>query len=166
MEPFHEYMEEYRKQLKKGVINKAYRGLMEYIMDLRSHFKNKYPDYSVPGSIYYGYMDMTYFPLFPTTLKQHNLKIAIVFVHEEFRFEIWLAGSNKLVQQKYWKLFKDSDWNKYHVVSTLEGVDSIVDSILADKPDFSDLNKLTYQIETGSLTFIKDVENFLLEQHN
>ena len=65
MESLHECMNEYRKQLEKGYIQKAYRGLMEYIMDLRTHFKNKYPDSFVSGSIYYGYMDMTYFAFSP-----------------------------------------------------------------------------------------------------
>ena len=41
---FHELMAEYRKQLKMHDIKEAYKGLMEYIMDLRVHFKNKYPD--------------------------------------------------------------------------------------------------------------------------
>ena len=54
MESFHEYIIEYKEQLEKGAIKKAYRGLMEYIMDLRTHLKNKYPDYFVSGSIYYG----------------------------------------------------------------------------------------------------------------
>ncbi len=35
MKPFHEYMNEYRRQLQKGDIKEAYRGLMEYMMDLR-----------------------------------------------------------------------------------------------------------------------------------
>jgi hypothetical protein len=61
MGSFHESMNEYRKQLEKGAIQEAYKGLMEYILALRTHFKNKYPDYFVSGSIYYGYMDMTYF---------------------------------------------------------------------------------------------------------
>jgi len=79
MEPFHEYINEYRKQLAKGAIQKAYQGLMEYIMNLRTHFQNNYPGYFVSGSIYYGYMDMTYFSFTPQSLKQRNLKIAIVF---------------------------------------------------------------------------------------
>jgi len=41
MESFHEYMNEYKKQLEKGIIQKAYKGLMEYIMALRTHLKNK-----------------------------------------------------------------------------------------------------------------------------
>ena len=59
---FQDYMLEYKKQLEKGHIIKAYEGLMNYIMSLRVHFKNKYPKYSVSG-IYYGYMDMTYFEI-------------------------------------------------------------------------------------------------------
>jgi hypothetical protein len=162
MESFQEYIDEYRKQLEKGAISKAYRGLMEYIMDLRMHLKNKYPDYFVSGSIYYGYMDMTYFSFFPKSLKDRDLKVAIVFVHESIRFEVWLAGANKQVQQIYWKLFKESDWNNYKIVSTTKGVDSVVEGILTDNPDFNDVDALTKQIEKATLIFITDIEAFLL----
>ncbi len=77
------------------------------------------------------------------------------------RFEVWLAGYNKQIQTKYWKLFKESDWNKYRIPSTTKGVDSIIEHILVDSPDFSDLDTLTKQIERGTLKFIKDVESFL-----
>jgi hypothetical protein len=163
MGSFHEYMDEYRKQLEKGAIKEAYKGLMEYVMDLRTYFKNKYPDYFVSGSIYYGFMDMTYFSFFPKSFKLRKLKVAIVFIHEPFRFEVWLAGYNKQVQSKYWKLFKDNDWNKYNIVSTTKGVDSILEYIVVDSPDFSDLDILTKQIERETLKFIKDVESFLSE---
>lgn len=161
---FYKYINEYRKQLKKGAIKEAYKGLMEYIMDLRVHFKNKYPDHFVSGSIYYGYMDMTYFSFFPESFKHQKLKIAIVFIHDTLRFEVWLAGINKQVQTKYWKFFKESNWNKYRIPATTKGVDSIIEYILVDTPDFSDLDSLTNQIEEGTLKFIEDVENFLSEQ--
>ncbi len=158
---FHEYMNEYRKQMEIGYIQEAYKGLMKYIMELKSYFNNKYPNYSVSGGIYYGYMDMTYFALFPEPLKRQKLKVAIVFIHDTCRFEVWLAGANKQVQTKYWKLLKESDWNKYHIPSTIKGVDSIIEYVLVESPDFSDLDTLTEQIERGTLEFIKDVENFL-----
>ena len=161
MRPFHECVNEYKKQLEKGAIQVAYKGLMEYVMGLRTYFNNKYPDYFVSGSIYYGYMDMTYFSIFPKTLKDRKLKIAIVFLHETVRFEVWLAGVNKQVQSKYWKLFKESGWNKYHIVPALKDVDSIIEYVLVDDPDFSDLDALTKQIERATLKFIADVEGFL-----
>lgn len=158
--PFYEYMNEYKKQMQKGDIKEAYKGLMSYIMELRSYFNNKYPDHFISG-IYYGYMDMTYFSFSPETFKLRKLKVAIVFIHDTCRFEVWLAGYNKQVQTKYWKLFKECNWNKYHIPSTTNGVDSIVEYILVENTDFSDLDKLTKQIESGTLKFIEDIEDFL-----
>ena len=166
MGSFQEAMKEYKQQLDKGAIQQAYKGFMEYFMDLRTHFKNKYPDHVVSGSIYYGYMDMTYFSFIPGPLLERKLKIAIVFIHESFRFEVWLAGYNKQVQSKYWKLFKENGWDKYHLVPATEGVDSIVEYVLVDDPDFSDLTALTEQIETGTLKFIEDIEGFLSVHNN
>jgi hypothetical protein len=161
MEPFDQYINEYKRLLAKGDIKKAYKGLMEYILSLRTYFKNKYPDYFVPGSIYYGYMDMTYFSFNPKSLKQRKLKIAIVFIHDTCRFEAWLAGYNKGVQSKYWRLIKESGWNKYPPVATTKGADAIIEHILVEHPDFSDLDSLTLQIESAALKFIDDLDSFL-----
>ena len=161
MESFQECINEYRKQLEQGAIQEAYRGLMEYIMGLRTHFMKNFPDYVVSGSIYYGYMDMTYFSVFPKSIKQRKLKIAIVFLHEAFRFEAWLSAVNRQVQAQYWELIKESGWNKYQIVPPGKGVDSIIENILVSNPDFSDLDTLTRQIERATLVFIQDVESFL-----
>ncbi len=154
-------MKQFREQLEEGDIQKAYQGLIDYIMGLRSYFERNYPDYSVSGSIYLGYMDMTYFSFFPESLKTRGLKVGIVFVYSTFRFEVWLFGYNKRVQEHYWKLFRDSGWNKYHVPSTIKGADSIVEGILAEDPDFSNLEALTRKIEKDTLNFIDEVEKFL-----
>lgn len=161
MESFSKQMKEYKRQLEKGAIQEAYRGLMEYIMGLRTYFMKKYPDFDVSGSIYCGYMDMTYFSIFPKSIKDLKLKIAIVFLHEAFRFEVWLSGVNRQIQTRYWELIKESNWNKYKLVPPAKGVDSIVEHILADNPDFSDLEALTQQIDRRTMDFIRDVEDFL-----
>jgi hypothetical protein len=156
-------MKEYKKQIEKGVIQKAYLGLMEYMSGLRTHIKNKYPQTAVSGSIYFGYMDMTYFSIFPKSLKDRDLKIAIVFLHDAFRFEVWLSGKNKQVLTKYWKLLEESGWDKHKIVEPGKGIDSILEHILVDDPDFSDLDALTALIERETLAFIIDVESFLSE---
>jgi hypothetical protein len=94
-------------------------------------------------------------------LKNRNLKIILLFVHDTFELQVWLAGYNKNVQAKYWRLFNEGNWNKYHVAATTKDVDYIVDTVLVKNPDFSDLNALTKQIEAGTLKFIEDVEAFL-----
>jgi hypothetical protein len=165
-ESFHNYLNEYRKQLEKGDIKKAYKGLMEYFENLRLYLKNKYPDYFLSGSVHFGQMDFTYFYFFPKTLKRQKLKIVILFIHDTFKIEVWLSGYNRSVQVKYWKLFKETGWKEYHIAPTTKGVNYIADFVLVDNPDFSNLDALTNQIEKGTLKFIKDVEDFLSKLKN
>ena len=160
MHSIQEDMAELRRELGKGSIQRAYRALLSYILDLRTHFKNRYPDFAVSG-LYQGYMDMTYFALFPPSLKHRELKIAIVFNYGAFRFEAWLAGSNRKVQRQYWELFRDSQWPAYRVVAPGRGIDSIVECDLAEDFDLSDPDALTASIETATAAFIDDVERFL-----
>jgi hypothetical protein len=161
MNEFHESMQEYKKQLQKGKIQKAYLGLMEYFNSLRSHFQKNYPDHFVMGSVYFGYMDMTYFAIAPKPLRQRKLKIAIVFLHEIFRFEVWLVGNNRAIQKQYYKLFTDKKWDKYQITTPAPGVDAVLEQILIDNPDFSDSDALTRTIEKGTLDFTKNVTTYL-----
>ena len=150
----------YREQIEKGDIQKDYKKLLTYIKRLRTHFIKEYPiDYKV-GSIYQGNMDFSYFPFTPISLKSQKLKIVIIFNHVKMQFEICLAGQNRQIQKKYWTIFKDSDWNKYHIPSSLEGF-SIVDHILMENPNFNNFNTLSLHIETETMTFIKDIVDIL-----
>ncbi len=160
MASLQEYMVEFRAQLQKGAVQKAYAGLLQYMMDLRAHFERKHPEYPVSG-MYSGYMDMTYFALFPPALKERKLKIAIVFAYETFRFEVWVAAVNRQVQAEYFRSFTASGWDKYPIVPPAKGVDAIVEHVLVAEPDFDDLDALTKQIESGTLAFIRDVESWL-----
>jgi len=69
-------MEDFRQALDKGSIQRAYRALLSYMMALRTHLKN---ELAAGSGLYQGYLDMSYFALFPESLKRRNLKISIVF---------------------------------------------------------------------------------------
>ena len=155
-------MEELRRQLGKGAIQKAYGALLSYMMGLRTHFVNKYGDSAVSG-LYQGYMDMTYFALFPPSLKRRDLKVAIVFNYSAFRFEAWLAARNRKVQRQYWELFRESHWAEYRVVTPAGGIDSIIEYDLAKDFDFSDPDALTSRIENATAAFVENIERFLAE---
>lgn len=162
MEPFYESIDEYKRQMEKGLVPKAYRGIMEYMLDLRNYFSKNYPDDFVSGSIYHGYMDMSYFSFTPKSFAQKKLKIAIVFIHATCRFEAWLAGNNKHVQSTYWKLFNKADWKEYPLVPKPNEVDAIIEHVLDGNPDFQDLDGLTKHIESATLAFIKNIDRFLI----
>jgi hypothetical protein len=161
MASFQENMLAYKAELEKGSIQQAYKGLMEYMLKLRSHFQNQLPGCEVPGSIYFGYMDMTYFSIIPPALKEHKLKIALVFLHEAFRFEVWLSGYNRQVQARYWKLIREAGWGHYRLVGDPLKADAILEHVLVEKPDFDDLTGLTAQIEGETLSFIANAEVLL-----
>ena len=158
-------MQEFRKQLEKGSIQKAYRALISYMMRLRTHFENNLAGSTVSG-LYQGYMDMTYFALFPSSLKHRKLKIAIVFNYDAFRFEAWLAAGNRKIQRQYWELFKDSQWPEYRVVTPAKGIDSILEYDLAVDFDLDDQDALTESIEKATLAFINDIEKFLADHQS
>lgn len=155
-----EDINEFKRQLKKGAIRRAYKGLLTYMLDLRRFFMGKYTTYDVSG-LYHGYMDMTYFALFPKSLKQRDLKVALLFNYEAFRFEVWLAGRNRKVQKKYWEVFKGFQCDECRVVEPGKGVDAIVESTLAEDFDFDNLDALTSSIEKATLKFIDRIEEFL-----
>jgi hypothetical protein len=163
MESMQDDMKEFREQLRSGSIRKAYRALLDYMLDLRKHFQRRYPDYSVSG-LYQGCMDMTFFALVPPPFKRRGLKVVIIFDYDSFRFEAWLAGRNRQVQRMYWGLFKDTRWGEYRVVTPAVGVDSIVECDLAEATDFRDLTTLTSTIEKKAAMFTDDMERFLSRQ--
>ena len=160
MHSIQEDIEDLKRQLEKGSIQKAYRALLSYMMELRTRFVNKYGDPAVSG-LYQGCMDMTYFALYPPSLKRLDLKVAIVFNYDAFKFEAWLAARNRKVQRQYWELFKDSHWAEYRVVAPAGGIDSIIECDLARDFDFSNPDALTARIENGISAFINDIESFL-----
>ena len=162
MQSINQDMQEFSRQLEKGTIQRAYRALIAYMMGLRKHFRNNLAGYTVSG-LYQGFMDMTYFALFPPTLKQRNLKMAIVFNYEAFRFEACLAVGNREIQRQYWELFKDSQWPEYRVVRPAKGIDSILECDLATDFDLDGLDDLTGSIEKDVVVFLEDIERFLTE---
>jgi len=165
MGSLNESMREYRAQLQKGVIQKAYKGLMETLTRLRSDLEKAHPEYGPASALYFGYMDMSYFSLFPKKLKERGLKIAVVYLHVEGRFEVWLSGANRKVGAEYWQLFHDSGWEKYRLVPSPKGSDSIIECIINADPDFDHPETLNRQVDTAVVKFIDVIEGFLAEKN-
>lgn len=163
IEPLQPYIDEYIRQLNKGQIQKAYRGIMAFMSGLKTYLENGYPDF-ITGGLYFGYMDMTYFPFTPPDLSQRKLKIAIVYLHEKGKFEAWLSGTNKKIQAELIQRLSQKDIGDYLLSESRPGVDSIIETTLVDRPDFNDPEKIKTTIEQKTLDFIKDIVE-LLEEH-
>lgn len=154
-------LETFKKQMKKGDIEIAYRGLVEFMLGLRNHLQSKHPEFYVSGNFYQGYLDFSYFAFTPLPLKMCRLRIAVILDYKTLEFRVWLGGMNKKVQLDYWQKIQAKGWKKYSIPASIEGIEYIIESTLAADPDFSDLNKLTKQLEKGILAFAKNIENYI-----
>lgn len=149
-------VKEYAIQLSKGQIQTAYRGIMTFMSDLRTYLEHKYSNFAA-SALYFGYMDMTYFAFTPPSLKDRRLKIAIVYLHEECRFELWLAGTSRQIQAEYIEMLSHKNLGRYVLSQIQPGVDSIIASAIVERPDFDDLDDLKKHIEVKTMEFAEDM---------
>lgn len=156
MDTLNEAVREYTIQLSVGRIQKAYRGILSFMTDLKAYLGRKYPEYS-SGAFYPGYMDMTYFAITPPLIRDMKLKIALVYLHEENRFELWLAANNRHIQAETSEQLSHRDMGKYTLSQLNPGVDAIIATIIAEKPDFADPDVLMEWIDGEVDRFSRDM---------
>lgn len=156
----HTSIQNYTKALTTNNIAQGYKALMEYLMSLRNHFIKQYSKGLIVGNFYQGYMDMSYFPITPKALKKQQLKIGLVFNHEKVRFEAWLVGQNKRIQQKHWEQLKGQNLSPYKISHNPN--ESILTNVLVEKPNFNELEELSNEIEKEVLVFIKTISKLLV----
>ena len=153
-------VKEYAIQLSKGQIQTAYRGIMTFMSDLKSSLEHKYSDFTA-SAVYLGYLDMTYFAFTPSSLRDRRLKIAIVYLHKECRFESWLAGNTRQIQAEYVEMLSRKDLGRYVLSQIRPGVDSIIASSIVEQPDFDDPDELKKHIEVKTMEFVEDMVHIL-----
>lgn len=146
-------IKQYNEALKQGEIQVAYRGIMSVMSELKSYLEKAHPDF-VTSALYFGYMDMTYFAFTSPELKAKKLKVAIVYLHLENRFEIWLSGANRSVQSHYHQALEGKELGAFKLSVIQPGVDAIVEHVIVEMPDFDDVERLKVYIEKTSLVFI------------
>src|SRR5690606_4278417 len=141
MKTLNQLIHDYTGQLQQGKIQLAYKGILEFIGKLRADFTRKYPHHAI-GSIYPGYMDMTYFSLTTEPLKNKGLKIAIVYVHEEGDFEVWLSARNRDIAKRYGCLLNGHISDGITVFHDEANQDAIIECILTSAPNFENQDEL------------------------
>lgn len=157
MKTLNRQISDYTELLRRGELQRAYKGILDYMGKLRSDFASRYPEYAPVGSIYQGYMDMSYFSVMPALLKEKGLKIAIVYLHEKCAFEVWLSARNRETLKKYRAIFESRVWSDLPVFHDPDNEDAVIEYLLTSEPDFEDQPSLTKCIETGTEEFISAV---------
>ncbi len=147
-------------QLDKGGVPRAYGSIMGYMSQLRSHFAARDGDRAV-SALYQGVFDMTYFALFPPSLKSRGLKLAVVFDYESFAFEVWLAARNRSLQRQYWELLRNRGWSAGRLIEPAAGIDAIVVRHVAEASELQAPEALTSRVEAAARELLGDLTSFL-----
>lgn len=148
-------IEIYKEQICHGDIRIAYRIIIGFSQKFRASLQTKYPDYVVSGNIYQGYMDMSYFAFTPKTLASQKLKIALVFIHKNISFELWLSAVNKQVQQEFWQLLKNRSIEDTIILEDIKGQDYILYKLVDFQADFDHPDEMMLKLESEILKFIE-----------
>ena len=145
-------LNEYKTILQTTDLIKAYQEFIKLFRFLRIELEKTMTEYRFQGNIAENGMDYSYFLFWNEELKSKGLKIAVVFVHRDFRFEVWVSGFNRKYQSKYYDILKDKE-----IPFDLTSSPTKTDYILRVPADISDISNGDYVVEK-----IKSVSDELL----
>jgi len=137
------FVSAYQEQIRKGDIQKTYAFLLKYVMQIKASIEKQFSKEYSFGNVFRGYLDYSYFYFSNDYLRSKKLRFGIVLNHSEMRFELWLLGQNKEIQNRYWDMFKASKWNEGR---TKKPQYAELEIVLVDEPDFENIDKLTIDI--------------------
>ena len=141
--------------------NMDYHALISYMKELKANFGRNYGGIFTFGKVYTGKAEYSYFALKVEELKKYKLKFALVLDVQRLCFSICLTGQNKGVRRKYWNLFRESDFDKYHLVDSIDDSLPIVEHEIVECPSFEDRVGLSALIERECMGFIEEVRAVL-----
>lgn len=161
MKALNQLVSAYTRHLRRGEIQIAYKGILEFIGKLRADLVKKYPDCNI-GGVYQGYMDMSYFSFGTKPLKDKGLKIAVVYLHEKGHFEAWLCARNRGIAKEYEAAFCGHTFDEIAVFHDNTNPDAILEYTLTPAPDFENPAMLTDTIAQGVQKFLATVNSLLV----
>jgi len=162
MESLQECVKEYTELVRAGRIATAYKGIMTFMTGLERYLAVQHPECSTTA-LYFGYMDMTYFAITPPVLAAKKLKIAIVYLHDQGLFELWLGGANRKIQAEYIDLLRGRSLGGYQLSQVSPGIDSIIESRITELPDFDCPEALMQMLDRRWTGFAEDIVAMLEE---
>lgn len=103
-----ELLNDYRRLIQTTNLQESYQEFIALFRYIRVEMEKQLPEYKFQGNIAENSMDYSYFQFTNDELKKKGLKIAVVFVHRDFQFEIWLSGFNRSIQCQYCKIWSNA----------------------------------------------------------
>ncbi|NLI53609.1 MAG: hypothetical protein GX417_04715 [Clostridiales bacterium] len=153
-------IEAYCGAVAAGDLPRAYRGILASLSAFKSAWQTAHPEDAV-GSVYAGYMDMSFVAVAPDALAARRLKVSLVFLHAEARFSLWLAAGNRAIQAKTASELRKKPLGAYAFCPLQPGVDAIIASEIPPPYAFDDPEALSGPLLLAAEAFLADMEALL-----
>lgn len=150
-------LSEYKELLQTTNIKECYQEFIKLFRYIRVTLAKSMPEYKFQGNIVENGMDYSYFLFTNKNLKEKGLKMAVVFVHSNFQFEVWLSGYNRKYQSKYYDLLKEKNI-PFELTDNPIRKDFILRVTLEESADISDGSLLIKEIKSISNKLLMFIE--------
>jgi hypothetical protein len=161
MKTLNQRIDSYTDLVRQGEVRAAYKGIMDFMGQLRAAFAANDSEVLVGGSLYQGYLDITYFSLTTDLLKEKGLKVAVVYLHDKKAFEAWLSARNRTILAQYRPIFDDMILDESEVFHDETNEDAVLECLLTDSPDFDRPDELMAELIGGTEMFITAVQKII-----
>lgn len=92
---------EYKNLMQTTSLQAAYQQILDVLKYIFTTLQKEMKDHDFHPRIVENKMNFSYFQITNQKLKDHGLKIQVVFMHSTCRFEIWMSGYNRKIQSQY-----------------------------------------------------------------
>lgn len=150
-------LSEYKELLQTTNLRESYQEFIKLFRYIRVALEKSMPEYKFQGNIVENGMDYSYFLFTNKNLKEKGLKMAVVFAHSNFQFEVWLSGYNRNYQSKYYDLLKGKNI-PFELTDNPTRKDYILRVKLEESVDLSDESLLIKEIKSISNKLLMFVE--------
>ena len=94
-------LRKYQTLLQETQMIESYQAFLRLFHRIHQSLMKEIPNFQFQKQVIENGMNYSYFQLSDAQLKQCGLKIVVVFLHKECRFEVWLSGYNRKHQKYY-----------------------------------------------------------------
>lgn len=150
-------LSEYKELLQTTNLRESYQEFIKLFRYIRVALEKSMPEYKFQGNIVENGMDYSYFLFTNKNLKEKGLKMAVVFSHSNFQFEVWLSGYNRNYQSRYYDLLKGKNI-PFELTDNPTRKDYILRVKLEESVDLSDESLLIKEIKSISNKLLMFVE--------
>lgn len=148
-------MDHFKKALGTGELQKAYRHLMDVFSSLQTALRENKEAQVQTGTLYHGYLDMTYLPVTTRVLRKKGMKVAVVFDYPKFQFQLWLSAGNRKKREKAILLLEQTKVLKDSIRIAKENPDAILEQVIHEPIDFEDTQGLVRSLVAETIRFTK-----------